>query len=65
MTSTAGIAQAWTSTRADQRQQATEIVALRQEAAAGQAARPLAESARPPLGPPAPEGQGRVVDKRV
>jgi hypothetical protein len=66
MTSTAGLAQAWTATRADQRQQAMEILALKQQAAAERAVVELIEEAAPPPpAPPAPEGQGRLVDRRV
>ncbi len=66
MTTAVGIAQAWTASRADQRQQAMELLALRQQAASDQAVvAMLEEAAPPPSDPPPPPGQGQHVDRRV
>jgi hypothetical protein len=66
MTSTSGIAQAWSTERGDQRQQAMELIALRMQARADQGLVKVIEEASPRRpSPPAPEGQGMLVDKRV
>ncbi len=66
MSATSGIAHAWSAVRGDQRQQAMELLALRMQARADQGLVEVIEEATPPPpSPPAPEGQGTLVDKRV
>jgi hypothetical protein len=66
MTTTAGLAQAWAATRADQRQQVVAVAALKQQAASDQALVVMLEQgAQASQAPPAPPGQGVHVDKRV
>ncbi|KAA2235463.1 hypothetical protein [Salinarimonas soli] len=66
MTQTSGIAQAWSAARGDQREQAMELLALKMQAGAERGlVKVIEEAAPPPSGPPAPEGQGTLVDRRV
>jgi len=66
MSDSAGIASAWSSARADARQQTMEMVSLKQQAKAEQAVVAMIEAAAQPVREaPPPEGQGRHVDVRA
>ena len=67
VSSPAGIASAWTATRADAKEQAVQFAALKSQAQADQALAEMVETAveTPPPSPPAPPGQGRYVDVRA
>jgi hypothetical protein len=65
--SSAGIASAWTATRADATQQAVEVSMLKQQAKAEESVvqllEPAVEAAKTPA--PPPPGQGRHVDMQA
>ncbi|HEY8566267.1 MAG TPA: hypothetical protein VIL65_12250 [Beijerinckiaceae bacterium] len=64
VSSTAGIAEAWSTTRADPQNQALSLAMLKQQAKADQGVVALLETAAD-TAPPAPPGQGQQVDRRV
>jgi hypothetical protein len=64
-TSPVGIANAWSSIRADAAQQALALAVVKQQAQAQEAVVAMIDRASETAPPPAPEGQGRKVDVRV
>jgi hypothetical protein len=65
--STVGLASAWANAQASATRQALEIAMLRQQAEADRGVVALLEAGvnGATAAPPPPEGQGRVVDRRV